>query len=263
MKRFVMALPLVPLLSVALFAQPAFAQTQSTQTIVRDPEAIAILQASISAMGATLPSDSVASGTVQIVAGSLTSTGTIRVLTKGTAQTLVELKTTDSTRSTIYSSGQANDLAGSTVKKLPLELVMTSQGVEFPLPFIVALLNDSDTSFQYLGVETSNGISLHHIKAWNSFSSQPGYQILSNFTLRDIWIGVSSLLPQRISCTRRPALGAASVAFDVFYNNYQNYGGVAYPLAIQESLNGTPWATITIQAVAFNHGLTDADFPVQ
>jgi hypothetical protein len=28
-------------------------------------------------------------------------------------------------------------------------------------------------------------------------------------------------------------------------------------------MNGTPWATITIQNVSFNNGLTDADFPVQ
>ena len=63
---------------------------------------------------------------------------------------------------------------------------------------------------------------------------------------------------------RRPAHGAvAGVAVDVFYSNYQNSSGILYPSNIRKSLNGTPWATITIQSIAFNTGLTDSDFPVQ
>lgn len=264
MKRFAVSMPLPLLLSVFLLGQSAFSQTQPGQSPLRDPQAVAILQASLAAMGSTLPNDSVALGSVQIVAGSQTSSGTIRVLTKGTAQTLVELNTTDSKLTTVYSSGQAIDVAGSTMKRLPLELVLTSQAAEFPLPFIAALLNNPDNSFRYVGLETSTGASLHHIKAWNSFSSQPGLQLLSNFTSRDIWIDAASGLPQRISYVRRPALGSApGVAVDDFYDNYGKVSGTLYPLRINKSLNGTPWATIALQAVSFNNGLTDADFPVQ
>jgi hypothetical protein len=155
-------------------------------------------------------------------------------------------------------------LSGATVAVLPLELVVTSQAADFPMALFAALLNDPDTSFQYVALESSNGLSLHHIQTWDSFASQPTLQDLATFSMRDIWIDASSGLPQRVSYVRRPAQGAvAGVTTDVFYSNYQNWSGVLYPSTIQKSLNGTPWATITIASVSLNIGLTDANFPVQ
>jgi hypothetical protein len=254
---------LVLVASVLFFAFPSHAwQTATAPT--RDPQSIAILQRSIINMGSTLPADSVASGSVEIVAGSQATQGTVRILTRGTAQSLVQITTPDASQTCIYSNGRANELTGATVTVLPLELVVTSQAADFPIPFLAALLNDPDTSFQYVALEASNGLSLHHIQAWDSFASQPTLQALADFSLRDIWIDASSGLPQRISYVRRPAHGAvAGVAIDLFYSNYQNSSGRLYPSTIQKSLNGTPWATITIQNVAFNTGLTDSDFPVQ
>jgi len=254
---------LVPLTSILIVALSSHAWQTST-TATRDPQAISILQQSIKNMGSTLPSDSVATGSVQTVAGSQTTEGTVRVLTRGTAQSLVQITTPNATQTCIYSNGRANELVGATVTVLPLELVVTSQAADFPTALFAALLNDPDTSFQYVALEASNSLSLHHIQAWDSFSSQPTLQALADFSMRDIWIDASSGLPQRVSYVRRPAHGAvAGVAIDVFYSNYQNSSGLLYPSTIQKSLNGTPWATITIQNVAFNTGLTDSDFPVQ
>ena len=254
---------LVLVASFVFFAFPSHAWQTSTAP-TRDPQAIAILRQSIINMGSTLPADSVASGTVQTVAGSQTTEGTVRILTRGTVQSLVQITTPDANQTCIYSNGRANELTGTTVTVLPLELVVTSQAADFPTPLLAALLNDPDTSFQYVALESSNGLSLHHIHAWDSFASQPTLQSLADFSLRDIWIDASSGLPQRISYVRRPAHGAvAGVAVDVFYSSYQHSSGLLYPSTIQESLNGTPWATITIQNVAFNTGLTDSDFPVQ
>lgn len=254
---------LVPLVFVVVVTFPSHAWQTSTAPN-RDPQSIAILQQSIINMGGTLPADSVATGNIQTVAGSQTSQGTIRILTKGTAESLVQITTPDTTQTCIFSNFQANELTGATVAVLPLELVVTSQAPDFPTPLLAALLNDPDTSFQYVALESANGLSLHHIQAWDSFASQPTLQGLADFSLRDIWINASTGLPQRISYERRPAHGAvAGVAVDVFYSRYQNSSGLLYPSTIQKSLNGTPWATITIQNVAFNTGLTDSDFPVQ
>ena len=264
MKRFTLSIPFTALLFFFGYGQAGLPRAQTGQTPVQDPQALSILQQSAKAMGGTVPADTTATGTIQTSAGGQASQGTIRILTRGTSQTLVQMAMPDATRTTIYSNGQANELTASTVSISPLELVVTSQASECPLPLIAALLNDPDTSFQYIALESSNNASLHHIKAWDSFASQPDLQSLSDFSARDIWIDAASSLPQRISYVRRPAHGAvAGLQVDVYYSGYQNAGGILYPSIIQKSMNGTPWATITIQGITFNNGLTDANFPVQ
>lgn len=140
---------------------------------------------------------------------------------------------------------------------------MTSQAPQFPLVLFSAILNDPDTSMQYLGLKNVNGESLYHVKTWDSFASNPDLQPLSSFSTRDIWIDATSNLPQRISYIRRAAQGAVpGIAVDITFDNYQNESGVLYPREIQESVNGTAWATITIQSISLDRGLTDSDFPI-
>jgi hypothetical protein len=215
-------------------------------------------------MAQTVPLDSIASGDIQIVAGSQTSQGTIRILTKGEDESFVEYTTNIETRALIYSSGQANELLAGKNKILPMELVVTSQAAEFPIPLMSALLNDPNTSFQYVGAEISDGLSLEHVRTWDSFASSPGLVVLSTFSTRDIWIDASSGLVQKISFAKRAARGASpSIPVTLFFSDYQVVSGVAYPYSIKKSVNGTPWATITIQSVSFNNGLSDSQFTVQ
>jgi len=52
---------------VLFFSQP-FSQ-QTAAPVTRDPQAVALMQASVRTMGGKVPSDSVATGTITIVAG--------------------------------------------------------------------------------------------------------------------------------------------------------------------------------------------------
>ena len=254
---------LVLLSSIFLVIPPAYAQQPSTAP-TQDPQAISIVQKSVNAMASAVPSDSTANGSMEIVAGSQTTEGTVQILTKGTAESSVQSTGPSVTTTLIYANGQANETVNGAVNVLSLERIQTAQAAEYPLPLLLSILNNPDTSLQYVGLETSNGESLNHVKSWNTFASQPGLQSLATFSTRDIWFDTTSGLPVRVSFTRCDAQGAtAGIAVDVFFSNYQISSGVAYPFSIQESLNGTPWATITIQNVAFNTGLTDASFPIQ
>jgi outer membrane lipoprotein-sorting protein len=257
LRRFAV-LPFFLVVILSVYAQ----QSSITPTI--DSQAISILQQSVSTMAATMPSDSVASGNIQIQAGGASSTGSVRILTKGTAESLWQLTLPNSSKTIIFSNGQASASDGSTTQVVQLELAATSQVAEFPLPLIASILNNPDTSSQYIGLETSGPTSLQHVRVWDSFASSPNLAALSTFSSKDIWIDASSGLVQRISFTVRAAQGASpGVAMDIYYSGYQVASGVAYPYNIQESLNGTPWATITIQTVSFNNGLTDSQFTVQ
>ncbi|MGA2300799.1 MAG: hypothetical protein ABSG77_08915 [Candidatus Acidiferrum sp.] len=230
--------------------------------VVRDPQAVALLQKSVAVMG-VLPSDSRASGDITIVAGSLTQLGTIQILTRGTTQTSVAVQAGTANWSVIYSAGQANRIEAGTTSVLSVERSASSQSLHFPLPFIYGLLSNPDSSLQYIGQESLGSSAVNHIRVQNTFASQPLWQSLSEFTMADIWLDVSTELPAKISLVRRDGGGSApKIPISISYSNYQTVSGVQYPFTIQEFVTGTLWTTTTIQSVSFNTGLTDANFPV-
>lgn len=249
------------------FAISAVAQqtsSTSTQAPQRDPQAVAIVQQSVAAMARSAPSDSTASGTVTIVEGSTTQGGTIQVLTLGTGRTSETLSLPSGTRTVIYSNGDAKEITGTQAANPPLEAIVTDQSPDFPLPFLLAALNNADVSLVYVGAETLNGTAVQHIRIWNSFASKPRLQKLAPFSLRDIWLDSLSGLPLKVAYLRREGGGAApAIPVEVFFANYTNSGGVFYPFEIKKSYNGTPWQTITIQNVVFDTGLTKSQFIVE
>jgi hypothetical protein len=263
MKRFALSGSGLALLLLAVSAPVSYAQT-SSQNLVRDPHALALLQASAAAMGKTLPSDSIATGTITTVAGPTTDTGTVKILTKGTSETAVETQmASGSNWSIIYANGEANKVDGTGNVSLPLEQVASSQSNYFPLPVISGILTNPDACYQYVGLETLNGTSAQHVRVWNSFNSTADMQFLSAFTVLDIWLDATSGLPSQVSFISRSGGGSTpKIQMTVSYSSYQNVNGVLYPNQIQQSVNGTVWATVTIQSVVFNSGLSDASFPV-
>jgi hypothetical protein len=215
-------------------------------------------------MGGTVPQDSVATGNVIIVAGSQTSTGTIRILTRGTSQTSEQILLPDSSAAVTYSGGIANQEINSITTSLSLQRAATSQSVCFPLPFLTGALANSDISVEYVALEALNQESVQHLRLQNSFASQPDFHQLAEFAVFDVWLDASNALPLRISFIRRDGGGSAPrIPVDAYFTSYKTVSGIAYPSQIGISLNGTPWTTITISSVTFNTGLTDSSFSVQ
>jgi hypothetical protein len=250
--------------SVFLF----FSQSSSQQTapiVQRDPQAVAILQASLKAMGGTVPKDSVATGSIAIVAGSLTTNGTIRVLTRATRDTSEQLTIPGLTRTIIFSEGDAIQTENSTVTSFSMERAATSQSLCFPLPFLSGVLANGDESIRYIGAETLGQLAVQHLQMRNTYASTPKLQQVADPTVANIWLDSATGLPQKISVVRQDATGPAVPRFllDYYFSNYQIVSGTYYPFQINISLNGTPWTTITISGVKFNTGLSESDFPVE
>src|SRR2546427_10131515 len=132
-----------------LSSSPRLSSQQSAATLRRDPQALAMLRSSIAAMG-KVPSDSTATGSVTVVAGSLTTQGTVQIETLGSAETSIQFQIPSGSWSVIYSNGQANRVESSTVTVLPLELAASSQCLYFPLPYLSDLLNNPDVALQFI-----------------------------------------------------------------------------------------------------------------
>lgn len=231
----------------------------------RDPQAVAVLQQSVAAMGGgIMPRDSLAIGTVTIVEGSATESGTVRILTRGPDQTLEEIQTAKRQQKIVYSRGNAKQVEGTAGRSLPMELVVSSQCPDFPLALVAGALNSSDVAIEYLGREPLGGGVAHHIRFWKTFPNQPKLQHLGPLSAKDIWVDAVTGLVRKISYFRRAAMGASpAIPAEVVYSNYRGVSGVQYPFTIEKSFNGTPWMTIAIQSVTVNTGLRDADFPVR
>jgi hypothetical protein len=251
----------IPFLAVPSWGKQAPQQASAPQP-TRDPQAVAALQRAVTAMGAALPSDSVATGSVIVVAGTETDQGTIRILTRGTNETLEWIDTPQAVRTQVFSQGQASETVGTAATPFPLERAATAQCRDFPLPFLLALLNNSEESLTFVGTEQL-GVPALHIRATNTYASQKRQQFLAEFSTTDLWIDANTFLPLKVAHVQRDGGGSAPrTLMEVFFADYQGTGGVLYPRTIRKSWNGTPWMTITVQSVSYNTGLTDANFPV-
>jgi hypothetical protein len=238
------------------------APTTTPSAPQRDPQAVALLQQSVSAMGVP-PSDSSATGSVTIVAGSSTKEGTIQILTRGASQTSVSVQAGSTNWTVIYSGVQANRNEDNKNAVLPLEEAASNQSLHFPLPFLYGVVNNPDSLIQFVGQETLGNSSVNHIRVQNTFASSTSLKFLSEFTAADIWLDATTALPVKVGMTRRFGGGSAPrIPISFAYSNYQTVSGVRYPFTIQEYLTETLWATTTIQTVNFNTGLTDGTFPL-
>src|SRR5580704_16216070 len=139
-----------------LFAFVLPSPGQQPVAVTQSSQAVTLLQTSLASMAAAAPADSAASGTVQVVAGSQSSSGTITIRTKGTSETYVQLTMPSNVDTIIYSSNQANEVSQGATTTLSLERTQTSQALEFPFAFISGLLVNPDVSVQFVGAENLN-----------------------------------------------------------------------------------------------------------
>jgi hypothetical protein len=251
----------VSYLAPCVAQQPA---ATSSTAVLRDPQAISVMQSALNAMGSSVPGDSSATGTVTITAGSETDSGTITILTHGSTQSVEQVATGNGTQKTVFSDGLANDSSDMAAKtSYSLELAASSQSTVFPLPLLSAIRSSPDSALQYVGLENIGDVACHHIQVWNTYASRPDLQFLSPFSYREIWIDAKTGLPLKLAYAIREGSGAtASTAAETVYSSYQNVGGVLYPFQVSRSLNGTPWMTISITSVSFNTGLTASTFSI-
>jgi hypothetical protein len=216
-------------------------------------------------MAPVAPTDSVASGTITIVAGGETQTGTVRILTRGTDQYAELIQTDKGSRSWVVSGLWAREQQGTSAKKLPVEAALSGLAPFYPLPLLTGSLANADAAFILVGQESFDGGLTYHLRLWNTFASNAEFKYLAEFSVKDVWLDAVTGLPRKLACERREGGGGAAwhARLEIFYSDYRNIGGVLHPFHIEKSLNGTHWQTITVQSVVYNTGLSDADFPVR
>ena len=143
-------------------------------------------------------------------------------------------------------------------------MAASSQSPNFPLPLLVATLSNPDFALEYVGQETLDGLTVYHIRFWNTYFSSLRLQYLSEFSVKDLWIDAASGLLTKLSYDQREGGGATPrIRVGASYSDYRDVGGVLYPFLIKRIYNGTPWATIKITNVTLGASVSDADFQIE
>jgi hypothetical protein len=260
--RFLIGLTLSLTIGIAVPAQG----TSSPQPFQRDAEAIQILTQALNAAGgiATLGAlkDYTASGTVNYYWGD-GEQGTVVVKGRGTGQFRIDATLPEGVRSWSVSNGsgwikEAN--GGSDV--IFAHNAMNLGSLTFPFTFLISALQDPSVSLIYVGLESNNGISTHHIRTQRNYSpnSDPA-GILQKLSRREFFIDSSNLLIVASEDMAHPR-DNATIAHPrrIEFSDYRKLNDVLVPFLIAESVEGQRGETIQLNEIAFNVGLQDSDF---
>lgn len=221
-----------------------------------------IVQESVQAMGGNPPSSSRLVGTASWVNGGTTESGATTILYKSTFHSKETFDWSSGRREIRLQNGDAAECKGGLCSPLPLEQSVTSFSVQFPLVWLQRALLTPEATFQYVGAETIHGVATHHIRFWDF--NDPGFAKIWAASAKDLWVGVDSQLPVRLSFVQRMNWGGdEGVPVVVSFSDYRTTGGFLVPFQVERTQNGSPWITVQINQVEINVGLLDSEFSLQ
>jgi len=235
-------------------------QAATPQALQSSTQAVTIASM-LQRMGGLPPKDSLATANVTVTAGRTSESGTMRILTRGTTQTLEEISIPSGMQRFVFSEGEGLRFSKDKTGGMSFEESLSAQSPLFILPLLSAQLSDSESIIEDLGIDNLNDKGKNHFRVSKTFASNKQLQHYSKFTTRDIWIDPLSGLATRIAYERRRASGAVpAIAVSVEYSDYRQIGGFLYPFSIRKFINGTLWADIRIQTVVFDTNIPSSDF---
>lgn len=248
-------------LALVVTAAPLAAQTVAT----KDPQAVAVAQQSISAMGGTtFPiQDCVVSGTLQYVTPKGTVTLPIVIKSKGTTQVRTEVQWPQGTRVRILNGGQGAILkSDGTVVWLLTNNTIAERASHIP---VLSLLADAgSTSMEVLNSGTgavsgrpTNIISISYVPT--SDSKWAKFYRSTTLTLFHIDTTSGTIAKtEYLSFAENDTNLSQKV--ETYFSDYRNTSGVLVPYQQTTYTDGTLSSTLTFSSVAFNVGISDSEF---
>jgi hypothetical protein len=254
-------------LSILLLQAPGELNCQQTSaTVQRDPQAIAILTQALNAAGGVSAIAAVQDFTA---AGNVTyswaepTPGTVTIRGRGLHEFRVDATLPDGMHSWIINSSEASQKNpdGST-SALPSQDTIKPANATFPLLELLTAVQDTSIDVTYEGLVTHDGQQLQAIavQKFYSIGNDPA-GTLGEITKAHIFIDPNTLTVQSIvDKAFRKDGGPGTFSHEMQFSNYQNVNGLLVPFSITESVAGQQTTTFQLSQIAFNTGLTDADF---
>jgi hypothetical protein len=273
----------------SLLAQEPGSPTTTSPPAASDPQAVTLLQNSLTALTGGFPiTDVTMTGTITVNKGSTTESGTVTLIATavGQSQLTVALPsgtwvTTENFATNPRTSSQTGP-SGTTQDTAPEDLMGPHPAWFCPAMVIGAVAPQSYVA-SYVGQETNGASSIRHISFWPQTESdssitapQPvGQQVLTGPTppprlypgQEELYLDSSSLLPEGLTIRIRGYTaknGApdptkpAILEETILFSGYRVVQGREAPFHIEMSAVGSPLMDIQVSSIAFNTGTTVA-----
>lgn len=256
----------LPTLFVALFfATPVLAQSTSTATATRDPQALSVLTQALAAGGGAQAvnaiSDYTATGNITYyldgpIQGTVAAIGTNSqefrmdsTLPSGVRSWAVHdgAVTTKNETGRIDSFGGNANLPSSDA--YPYQTPLFAAGLLFPVEQLTGLTNDQIFSVLYSGTAQIDGHAVYDITVHLGPAGGPTREIFIDTTKFQI-VMVRDHLPR-------------GLVQEVHYADYRAVNGVLMPFSVAESINGQTHWSISLNQFVFNNGLQTSAFVIQ
>lgn len=251
-------------LALSLFF-PAY-QSAPSSPPQRDSQAITILNQVISAAGGSAAINAVqdvtASGTVTFNWAGQQVVGSATIKGRGIGQFRLEATLPSGLQTWTVRDGQAfmKDASGTAT---PASFhAPTFENLVFPLQIAVTALQDTTIGLVYVGMETTNGGEVHHIRVIRPVTGNANpTDVEGRAATTDVFIDSNTLQATSLSgvAFMKERVGVTCPR-EIQYSNYQAAKGILVPFSITELIAGQQTFNIQLSQVSFNSSLTDSDF---
>jgi hypothetical protein len=248
----------------------AFAKQSSAPPVTaqqRDPQAVALLQQAIAAMGGIAAIGSVldftGSGAITYYWAGVEVNCPVTVRGTGSQQFRLDANLPQGTRSWVVSDGQGSLQEPSGQKtSIPFSNSWNLANLNAPDLALMAALNDSSFSIILAGQPAIGGKQLYDVRLQKNFGSTDDPSgTLSKWSQRDYLIDPATLMVVAAQDTqysndspRHP------FRHQIAFADYRVVNGASFPFSITETVEGQQTWTIQLSSITLNSGLTDSTF---
>jgi hypothetical protein len=232
---------------------------------VQDPQAVSILSSCLTASGGASAvaavSDFSGTGTATFYWAGSQITANTTLKGRGTQQFRVDATLSAGTRSWAIShdTGALVEADG-TRSKIPYYNAINVGIESWPVPNIVAVLADPNAMITTLGLVQNEAGRVYQIHTARTDPNNPD-PVLANIQSVDYLIDPNTfMLLGTVNSTYSTGDLSQSYRRVVLFSDFRNQGVVAFPFAMVEIISGQQTWSIQLTSVAFNVGLSDADF---
>ena len=250
---------------IAMVALPAGGGAQ--QGSVKDPQAVAVLQRAVAALGANAGnvSTAVAVGTYTgyLVGGRTVSYG-IKLIAQTPDRIRWETTKADGVVTIAINGNTGWMQAGGQIKLFSLS-DMAGRGFEkFPLGVLAAWIADPNINLRYAGRVSGSSNDFDQLRISKGFSSlnlsAQTKQLLELDTQADWYFDVASGLPAWVRFYQDPAKYGQKLPQDLAFSDFRDIGGVLMPMTVTNYIRQQMTSVVRFQNVQLNVAVSINEF---
>jgi hypothetical protein len=264
------------LVLIGFVSLPAPAQTTGTgttdtgtvTTVTHDPQALAVANKALQVLAPMMAlTDITLQGTMSRTAGSDYQGGTFSFQASGNGKSLEDANLDGGPRQQVR-NGPAGYWTDSEGQQHPLAIhnCWTDAPWFFPGLSQQGLASDPQVSIFYVGLESRDGVALHHLRLFRTLPDQKPTMttLIQRLSTIDLYLDSASYLPLIVALQTHPDDDLnIDIPVEIQFGDYRLVNGANVQFHIQKFLQRTFLLDITLSSAVADSGLSESLFAFQ